>query len=150
VEALRLAEQTSVQPAVVEAVLAGVDSSPLVHAVRIAELAKRQDVSLALLFAAAGLEGRIDDEAIVTAELELKYAGYFARERGQADKMRRMGSFPLPADLPYAEMRSLSFEARQKLARLMPQSLAQASRVPGINPTDLQNLMMEVEKRRRG
>ena len=148
-EALRLAEQTSVQPAQVATVLLDAGSSPLQHAVRIAEIAKRQDLSLASLFAASGLAGRIDDEAIVTAELELKYAGYFERERSQADKMRRMGVFPLAPDLPYEEMRSLSFEARQKLARLRPASLAQASRVPGINPTDLQNLVMEVEKRRR-
>jgi tRNA uridine 5-carboxymethylaminomethyl modification enzyme len=148
-DALRLAEQTSVQPAEVETVLREAGSSPLQHAVRIAEVARRQDLSLASLFAAAGLAGRIDDEAIITAELELKYAGYFQRERNQADKMRRMGVFALSSDLPYEEMRSLSYEARQKLARLKPQSLAQASRVPGVNPTDLQNLVMEVEKRRR-
>nr|MBA3891009.1 tRNA uridine-5-carboxymethylaminomethyl(34) synthesis enzyme MnmG [Gemmatimonadaceae bacterium] len=149
-DALRLADETSVQPATVAELLANVSSPPLAHAVRIAELAKRQDVSLQSLLEAAGLGGRIDDEAIITAELELKYAGYFARERSQADKLRKMGAFPLPAGLPYGEMRSLSVEARQKLSRLQPQSLAQASRVPGINPTDLQNLVMEVEKRRRG
>ena len=148
VDALRLAEQTSVSPDQVASVLAAAGSAPIPHAMRIAEVAKRQDVSLAALLTAAGLDGRIDHGAVVTAELELKYAGYFARERGQADRMRRMGGFPLPPDLPYGEMRSLSIEARQKLARVQPATLAQASRVPGINPTDLQNLVMEVEKRR--
>jgi len=64
--------------------------------------------------------------------------------------MRRMGSFTLGADIPYAEMRSLSNEARQKLSRLAPATLAQASRIPGVSPSDLQNLVLEVERRRAG
>ena len=66
-------------------------------------------------------------DAVVTTELELKYAGYFERERAQADKLRRMGAFALDEALPYDEMRSLSFEARQKLAALRPRTLAQAA-----------------------
>jgi tRNA uridine 5-carboxymethylaminomethyl modification enzyme len=101
------------------------------------------------LFDAAGLGVQIDREALVTADLEIKYAGYFARERTQAERMRRMGDFSLDPDLDYGEMRSLSFEARQKLARLKPISLAQASRIPGVNPSDLQNLVIEIERRKR-
>ena len=63
--------------------------------------------------------------------------------------MRRMGDFGLDADLEYDEMRSLSFEARQKLTKLRPRSLAQASRIPGVSPSDLQNLVIEIERRRR-
>jgi tRNA uridine 5-carboxymethylaminomethyl modification enzyme len=85
----------------------------------------------------------------VSAELELKYEGYFERERVQADKLRRMGAFALDPALPYAEMRSLSFEARQKLAAIRPITLAQAASIPGVSPTDLQNLVIEIEKRRR-
>jgi tRNA uridine 5-carboxymethylaminomethyl modification enzyme len=85
----------------------------------------------------------------VTAELELKYAGYFERERLQADKMRRLADFPLAETLPYDEMLSLSFEARQKLKARRPRTLAQASSMPGVSRTDLQNLVIEIEKRRR-
>ncbi|HEX3867460.1 MAG TPA: hypothetical protein VHV78_11945, partial [Gemmatimonadaceae bacterium] len=85
----------------------------------------------------------------VTSELELKYAGYFARERDQAAKLRRMGQFALDPDLPYDNWSSLSFEARQKLAIVRPTTLAQAARVPGVSPTDLQNLVLEIERRRR-
>ena len=88
-------------------------------------------------------------DALITAELELKYAGYFVRERDQAAKMRRMGQFALDDDIPYAEMQSLSFESRQKLAAIRPSTLAQAARIPGVSPTDLQNLVLEIEKRRR-
>ena len=88
-------------------------------------------------------------EAVVTSELEIKYAGYFERERIQADRLRRMGQFALPDELPYEEMRSLSFEARQTLLASRPRPLAQASRIPGVTPNDLQNLVIEVERLRR-
>jgi len=91
----------------------------------------------------------LSPEAVVSAELEIKYAGYFERERTQAARMKRMGDFRLPRDLPYPELRSLSFEARQKLAALQPATLAQASRVPGVSPSDIQNLVFEIERRRR-
>jgi tRNA uridine 5-carboxymethylaminomethyl modification enzyme len=60
-----------------------------------------------------------------------------------------MGDFVLDADIHYSEMRSLSLEARQKLSSLRPHSLAQASRIPGVSPSDLQNLVIEIERRRR-
>jgi tRNA uridine 5-carboxymethylaminomethyl modification enzyme len=60
-----------------------------------------------------------------------------------------MGDFSLGSDLEYDEMRSLSLEARQKLSKLKPVSLAQASRIPGVSPSDLQNLVIEVERRKR-
>jgi tRNA uridine 5-carboxymethylaminomethyl modification enzyme len=144
-----LAEQTSIRPEQAAPVLEAASSSPLAHAVRLAEVAKRQGVSLGDLFAAVGVGEEVDREALVTAELEIKYAGYFERERTQAEKMRRLGAVALDEDLPYTEMRSLSFEARQKLAAVRPLSLAQAARIPGVSPTDLQNLVIEIEKRRR-
>jgi tRNA uridine 5-carboxymethylaminomethyl modification enzyme len=147
--ARELAERTSIRPEQAAPILEAAGGSPLAHAVRVAEVAKRQGVSLADLFAATGVGEDVDREALVTAELELKYAGYFDRERTQAEKMRRLGTFALTGDLPYAEMRSLSFEARQKLAALRPLTLAQAARIPGVSPTDLQNLVIEIEKRRR-
>jgi tRNA uridine 5-carboxymethylaminomethyl modification enzyme len=153
--ALRLAAETSISPAEAAPVLERAKSAPLAHAVRVAELAKRQAVSLADLLEATGVsmisegEHRIAPEALVTAELELKYAGYFVREREQADRMQQMGTVTLGAGVPYVEMLSLSFEARQKLTAIVPATLAQAARVPGVSPTDLQNLVIEMEKRRR-
>lgn len=147
--ALKLAETTSISPQDAANVLAGAGSTPLSQAVKIADVAKRQDVLLGSLFEAVGLNVDLDREALVTADLEIKYAGYFARERVQADRMRRMGDFSLDPDLEYGTMQSLSFEARQKLSRLKPISLAQASRIPGVSPSDLQNLVIEIERRRR-
>jgi len=148
-EARRLAEVTSITPDAAAGVLARASSRPLSHSVRVAEVARRQDVSLRDLFHAAGVGVELPVDAVVSTELELKYAGYFERERTQADRLRRMGDFPLHDALPYESMQSLSLEARQKLGRLRPRTLAQAASVPGVSPTDLQNLVIEIEKRRR-
>ncbi|MDQ6871480.1 MAG: tRNA uridine-5-carboxymethylaminomethyl(34) synthesis enzyme MnmG [Gemmatimonadota bacterium] len=147
--ALRLAEITTIQPSEAAPILSAAGSTDLLQPVRIVEVARRQDVSLRALLDAAGQGADLDSEAIVTADLEIKYAGYFERERAQADRMRRMGDFSLDDDLEYSGMQSLSMEARQKLANTKPRSLAQASRIPGVSPSDLQNLVIEVERRRR-
>jgi tRNA uridine 5-carboxymethylaminomethyl modification enzyme len=147
--ALRLAETTTIRPNEAAPILSAAGSSGLLQSVKIVEVARRQDVSLRALLAAVGQGADLDDEAIITADLEIKYAGYFERERAQADRMRRMGNFSLDDDLEYAAMQSLSMEARQKLSNLKPRSLAQASRIPGVSPNDLQNLVIEVERRRR-
>jgi tRNA uridine 5-carboxymethylaminomethyl modification enzyme len=148
-EARSLADATSITPDDAAPVLAAAGSTPLAHAVRLADLARRQSVALLDLFGAVGVGGHLPADAVVSTELELKYAGYFERERVQADRLRRMGDFPLDALLPYGEMLSLSFEARQKLAVRRPRTLAQASSMPGVSRTDLQNLVIEIEKRRR-
>jgi tRNA uridine 5-carboxymethylaminomethyl modification enzyme len=148
-EARRLADDTSITPDTAAPVLEAAGSKRLSHAVRIAEVARRQAISLLDLFRAAGVGVDLPSDAVVSTELELKYAGYFERERTQAEKLRRMGAFPLDGSLPYAEMNSLSYEARQKLAALRPLTLAQAATVPGVTPNDVQNLVIEIEKCRR-
>jgi tRNA uridine 5-carboxymethylaminomethyl modification enzyme len=60
-----------------------------------------------------------------------------------------MGDFPLPVNLDYGAMQSLTLEARQKLAAILPGTLAQASRIPGVSPNDLQNLVIEIERQKR-
>jgi tRNA uridine 5-carboxymethylaminomethyl modification enzyme len=147
--ALRLAETTSIQPTEAAPILSAAGSAELLQPVKIVEVARRQDISLRALLDAVGQGVDLDEEALVTADLEIKYAGYFQRERAQADRMRRMGDFSLDDDLEYGDMQSLSMEARQKLSKLKPRSLAQASRIPGVSPSDLQNLVIEVERRRR-
>ncbi|HTA75029.1 MAG TPA: tRNA uridine-5-carboxymethylaminomethyl(34) synthesis enzyme MnmG [Gemmatimonadaceae bacterium] len=142
-----LAEETSVRPETVVALLREAESAPLSQAVKLVELARRPQLALDALFGAAGIGAELSREAVVTADLEIKYAGYFERERVQAGKMKRMGEFRLDAELPYGDMQSLSFEARQKLAALRPATLAQAARVPGVSPSDLQNLVIEIERR---
>jgi len=147
--AAELAASTSVKPEQVCQLLEQRGSSLIPHSVKIAELARRQELSLSALFAAAGLHDAPAGEALVTAELEIKYSGYFAREREAVERLHRMGHFALAAELPYADMKSLSTEARQKLGHRRPSSLAMAARIPGVSPADLQNLILEAERWRR-
>ena len=142
------ARAVTISPSAAAPVLEAAGEPSLPHGIKIAEVAKRPGVSLSALLQAAG--ERVDDaNAALTAELELKYAGYFERERAQADRLRKLRDFPLPSELPYSTLRSLSTEARQKLGALRPATLAQASSVPGVSASDLQNLVIEVERWRR-
>ena len=142
-------DSTSISPEAAQAHLTASASSQLSHSVKLVELARRPGVRLAELLNAVGAKEVASMEAVLSTELEIKYAGYFDRERSQAQRLRQMGDFRLAPDLPYADMQSLSFEARQKLSSVRPRTLAQASNIPGVSPSDLQNLVIEAERARR-
>ena len=142
------AVSTSISPFSANPLLSDAGSTPIAHSVKVVELARRHGVSLSGLFDAAGISSVFSHDAMISAELEIKYSGYFDRERAQAERIKLMGDFLIPRDLTYATMQSLSNEARQKLASIQPHTLAQASRIPGVSPSDIQNLVIEVERRR--
>ena len=141
-----LAERTSISPEQARPLLDRAKSAAIPHSVKVAELAKRHGVGLVDLFTAAGVDAAFSSEALLSSELGVKYSGYFAREKAQAERMRSMGGFTLPPDLSYDGFNSLSYEARQKLSAIQPRTLAQASRIPGVSPSDIQNLVIEIEK----
>ncbi len=145
---LALARDTTITPD--QAALALAESGGTLAAPeRIAAVARRPHVSLKALLESVGAIDGVDAEAITAAEIELKYDGYLARERDAASRLAELASFALPLDLPYPMLASLSTEARQKLERVRPTSLAQAARVPGVSPSDLHNLVMETIRWRR-
>src|SRR5436189_1822745 len=145
---LELARETAITPAQAADALAA-SGTRLTESERIATVAKRPGVSLGALLSAAGVGAETPAEAIVSAEIEIKYDGYLAREREAAARLAELASFVLPGDLPYLELRTLATEARQKLDRVRPASLAQAARVPGVTPSDLHNLILEATRWRR-
>jgi tRNA uridine 5-carboxymethylaminomethyl modification enzyme len=128
-------------------------STPISQPTRLAALLRRPHLDTAALLDGvdeppfAGAEPVELEEVLTGVEMELRYGGYVQRERERANSLRRQTSFPLPDDLAYPELLSLSTEARQKLDRVRPVTLGQAARIPGISPSDLQNLVMEVRKR---
>lgn len=146
--ALEVARSSSITPAQAAEALAP-SGGTLTASDRIATVAKRPHVSLASLIRAAGVAEGLSEAALMAAEVELKYDGYLAREREAAARLEELASFTLPDDLRYLELSSLSIEARQKLDRVRPVSLAQASRIPGVSPSDLHNLVMEALRWRR-
>src|SRR5437762_813525 len=115
----------------------------------VATVARRPGVGLRALLEAAGVTVSSDDDVVASAEIELKYDGYLAREREAASRLAELAGFVLPVELPYLELRSLATEARQKLDRVRPTSLAQAARIPGVSPSDLHNLVVETARWRR-
>src|SRR5262245_10557670 len=145
---LDLAGATSISPAQAADVLSE-SGTTLRESERIAVVAKRPGVALASLLAAAGVAADASPDAVLAAEIEIKYDGYLARERDAAARLAELASFSLPSDLPYLDLHTLATEARQKLDRVRPTSLAQAARVPGVTPSDLHNLVMEATRWRR-
>jgi len=145
---LTIARETAITPAQASAPLAA-SGTTLAAGERIAAVAKRPGVSLGALLEAAGVGAGFAPDAVLAAEIEIKYDGYLVREREAAARLAELASFALPADLPYLELRSLATEARQKLDRVRPTSLAQAARVPGVSPSDLHNLVVEATRWRR-
>jgi len=147
-EVLRAARGATITPSAAAAVLANTGTS-LGDPERVASVARRPGVSLGALLEAAGVTVTAQEAAVVSAGIELKYDGYLAREREAAARLAELASFALPRDLPYLEFKSLATEARQKLDRIRPTSLAQAARIPGVSPSDLHNLVVETARWRR-
>jgi tRNA uridine 5-carboxymethylaminomethyl modification enzyme len=141
-----LALQTSLSPAVANEILREADSTPVSEHQRITDLAKRPRVALHALFCASEVE--VNAEMAEWAEIELKYAGYLERERLAAARMSSMEDFVLPEGTDYKTITSLSSEAREKLSTVKPRSLGHARRIPGVSPSDIQNLLLAVIKLR--
>ena len=144
--------ETPLSPPMVNPLLVRSDSTEISESTRAVELLRRPEVKARELVEVAGVAELAEDASDVLAavEVELKYEGYVKREMERAEVMRRQADFRLAEDLPYPRFATLSHEAREKLSRIRPSTLAQAGRVPGVSPADLQNLMMEVLRWRRG
>jgi tRNA uridine 5-carboxymethylaminomethyl modification enzyme len=84
----------------------------------------------------------ITDEIIEEAEIEIKYSGYIERERLVAEKLHRLENITIPDNFDYTQIQSLTIEARQKLEKIRPATIAQASRIPGVSPADINVLLM--------
>jgi tRNA uridine 5-carboxymethylaminomethyl modification enzyme len=141
-----LALRTSIDPSCANPVLLSAESSSISETQTVAALARRPGVSVHSLLAALGVE--LDQASTEWADIELKYGGYLARERAAAGRLAQMDGFALPENLEYRRLATLSFEARQKLEAARPTSLGQAGRIPGVSPSDLHSLIIEVLKLR--
>ena len=144
--------KTILKPSDVNPLLAEVGTPQIQHSTQAVELLKRPQVpakELALV-ARAPFDPVEECDAVAAVEVELKYEGYVRREVERAERLRGLAGFELPEELPYAAFLNISHEAREKLARIRPTSLAQAGRIPGVSPSDLQNLILEVRRWKRG
>ena len=140
---------TSVKPADVNAALEQIGTSPLNGSTKIADLIARPQVTLQLLAdIVPSLKeqvmmspNRIDEIAEAT-EIGIKYKGYIERERLIADKMHRLETIRIKDHFVYNDIKEISTEGRQKLTAINPETLAQASRIPGVSPSDINVLLV--------
>ncbi len=136
-----------ISPEAANPLLTAAATAPIDRSVRTEELLRRPGVTARALLDVADEPPAFSADVLATVEVDTKYAGYVRRERDRAEKLRAQAEFVIPADAPFDEFTTLSYEAREKLGRVRPTNLAQAGRVPGVSPADLQNLVLEVRKR---
>ncbi|MCI7310886.1 MAG: tRNA uridine-5-carboxymethylaminomethyl(34) synthesis enzyme MnmG [Prevotella sp.] len=124
-------------------------TSPLLHSCKISDLIARPQLSinqlaevLPELNAIIKTPANRIEEIAEAAEIKIKYKGYIERERIVADKMRRLENIKIRGHFKYAELHEISTEGRQKLERINPETLAQASRIPGVSPSDINVLLV--------
>ena len=146
---------TKLAPNDVDPLLVEAGSGPLSGPVRAVELLRRPRVRAVDLLSAGSSDSDIENPqeglragVLNAVEVELKYEGYVGRERERAARLEEQSKLLLDHDLPYLEFETLSYESREKLARIRPETFAQAARVPGVSPADLQNLLLEVRRTR--
>lgn len=127
--------------------LCAIGSSPLSEGMSAEELLRRPEVDWGTV--SRIMESQLDNELGEKIAVELKYEGYIERQLRQVEKFRRMELLKLPPDFDYTAVGGLSAEGRGKLAKTRPATLGQASRIPGVPPTDIQLLWVSIENRRR-
>jgi len=84
----------------------------------------------------------LDNEVIEQAEIQVKYSGYIAKEKLNADKLTRLEYVKIPNGYDYSQIKSMSYEAREKLKKIQPTTVAQASRISGVSPNDISVLLV--------
>ncbi len=144
--ASRQAVETAISPEAANPILAAAGESPIGEPARLRDLCRRPGVALASLLSAMGSDTA--PEFAEWADIEIKYEGYLIRERDAAARLAELDDVPLPVALEYHAIKTISWEAREKLTAVQPTSIGQAGRVPGVSPADLQNLAFAVLRQR--
>jgi tRNA uridine 5-carboxymethylaminomethyl modification enzyme len=142
-----------IKPKEINSKLEAFGSTPLTYGCKLSELIARPELSFdKLAEMIPSFKRKLDaityqqKETAEAAEIEIKYSGYILRERQEAEKMHRLENIRIRGHFNYDEIHQLSTEARQKLSRINPDTLAQASRIPGVSPSDV-NVLLVLMKR---
>lgn len=148
-EIIDFCKQYPIKPNDINAFLEEVGTTPLQRGCKLFDLINRPQLSLLKLADVIAPFKEIlaaitsdAEETIEAAEIEMKYHGYIARERAMADKMQRLENIKIRGHFDYDSITQLSTEARQKLTSIDPETLAQASRIPGVSPSDISVLLV--------
>jgi tRNA uridine 5-carboxymethylaminomethyl modification enzyme len=146
---VRFFENQSVLPEVINPLLEEVGSAPVKQSGKLFKIFSRPDVTMEHMLRVPEVAAYIselnpDQEVLEQAEIQVKYQGYIEKEKNNADKLHRLEYVKIPQGFDYSTLKSLSIEARQKLHKIAPETIAQASRISGVSPSDVSVLLVHL------
>ena len=139
--------ETSVSPEEANAVLEAKDSAPVKQSDKMFKIFSRPNIDMADVRKFSGVNeyieaNKLDEEMLEQTEIQVKYSGYIEKEKNNADKLNRLEDIKIPSGFDYSMIKSMSFEAREKLKKIKPTTLSQASRISGVSPNDISVLLV--------
>ncbi len=140
-------KDTSITPEQANPILEKYDSSSMKQGDKMAKVLARPNITVASLMEIPSVKEfvqrkQLGKEELESTEIEIKYAGYIEKEKNNADKLNRLEDIRIPENFNYDKLTSLSFESREKLKKIRPTSLSQASRISGVSPADISILLI--------
>tara|TARA_R110000751_G_scaffold50711_5_gene111833 strand:- start:1063 stop:2940 length:1878 start_codon:yes stop_codon:yes gene_type:complete len=138
---------TSISPEEANRVLEEKGTSPMKQSDKMVKIFSRPQIELSDMLDFADVKeyvqkNNLDTEVLEQAEIRVKYAGYIAKEKANADKLQRLENIKIPDNFDYTKLKSLSYEAREKLSKIQPTTISQASRVSGVSPSDISVMLV--------
>ncbi len=137
--------ETSLKPGIINPILESIESSPVDQAYRAAQILTRPNMTLVKLEEIPAIKefaSQFNDEVREQAEINIKYRGYIEKEKENVSKLNRLENIKIPEDFDFTKISSLSSEAKQKLSKVMPKTIAQAGRISGVSPADINVLLV--------
>lgn len=137
--------ETSLKPGMINPILETIESSPVDQAYRAAQILTRPNMTLEKLENIDAIRenaSKYDDEVKEQAEINIKYKGYIEKEKENVAKLNRLENIKIPEDFDYTKISSLSAEAKQKMSNVKPKTIAQAGRISGVSPADINVLLV--------
>ena len=141
VESVTIAPSTEINE-----VLVSRETAPMKTGIRLSELIKRPQLDYECLTPFDKTRPDLPKDVFEQVEIDLKYEGYIKRQQAKVDEMRRLEVKKIPADIDYDDVYSLRLEAREKLKKVKPESVGQASRISGVSPSDISVLLIHLSK----
>ena len=147
-ELIKFFKNTSAEPSETNAYLESINSAPLNQKIRYFNVLSRPDVTISDLAKHCSdlknVVSNMDADTVMQAEILMKYEGYIEREKEGAEKVAKLDNYKIKPDFDFKTVNSLSLEARDKLTKLRPETIGQASRISGINPADISVLLVHL------
>ncbi|MCF6348306.1 MAG: tRNA uridine-5-carboxymethylaminomethyl(34) synthesis enzyme MnmG [Flavobacteriaceae bacterium] len=144
---IQFLQETSIKPDAANPILKNKNSTEITQSMKMFKIAARPQLDFNDVRQFPGvndfiIDNNIDTEIIEQTEIHVKYSGYIAKEKNNADKLNRLENIIIPSNFDYHKVKSLSYEAREKLTTIQPTSISQASRISGVSPSDVSVLLV--------